>query len=339
MLALEWPAVDGHSGGVGRYSYRLAEQLRDEFQLTVVTGPNPRPLDGVALVSSGSLRGRVNRYYVAPIRVANVVKQLNPDVIISHGDDWSIPERTPLIRIFHGSALREAQSSSGIRALNHYVLSALESWSARKSSYRIAVGLESLNLFSCDQIIPPFWPVDCETGSKSSGPSAVFVGSFHGRKRGHLAQEAWSGVRKRWPDAQLTVFGPAEDKAYWEPWVTHVSGAPDHQVQRVMGESWILLAPSSYEGFGIPSAEALCAGTAVLATPNPGATFIAEQLAFPKALIIKPDQDYRESLVRFIEEAAVAGLPAVESGRFADTFRRMGDAKQLVPIIHNSVHA
>jgi hypothetical protein len=35
-LSLEWPRAGHHSGGVGRYTYRLAAQLRDMVALTVI---------------------------------------------------------------------------------------------------------------------------------------------------------------------------------------------------------------------------------------------------------------------------------------------------------------
>ena len=50
-LSLEWPRAGQDAGGVGRYTYRLASQLRDMVDLSVIAPHDALPLRGVQLVS------------------------------------------------------------------------------------------------------------------------------------------------------------------------------------------------------------------------------------------------------------------------------------------------
>jgi phosphatidylinositol alpha-mannosyltransferase len=52
--------------------------------------------------------------------------------------------------------------------------------------------------------------------------------------------------------------------------------------------AWVFCLPSSYEGFGVPYIEAMASGTAVVATPNPGALEVLDGGIFGK--IVEPDQ-------------------------------------------------
>ena len=67
-LSLEWPSAGHHAGGVGRYTYRLAAQLRDLVDLTVIARDGALPLPGVQLIELPRSTSRLDRYYRDPIR-------------------------------------------------------------------------------------------------------------------------------------------------------------------------------------------------------------------------------------------------------------------------------
>jgi glycosyltransferase involved in cell wall biosynthesis len=71
----------------------------------------------------------------------------------------------------------------------------------------------------------------------------------------------------------------------------------------------VFCLPSSYEGFGIPYAEAMAAGTPVLATPNPGSRYVTDE---GRAGVLADDDDLGPALLRLLTDegarARYAGL-------------------------------
>jgi glycosyltransferase involved in cell wall biosynthesis len=303
FICLEWPH-EGHVGGVGRYAYRLASSLVavTGIELAVVTFDGGLPLAGASMHFIPRASGRIGRFYGAPLRLRSVVTGTEPDVVHSFGDDWALPVRTraPLVRTFLGSSLSEARSSSGLRKLNHYVLAVTEFISQKRSAYRIGIGPESFRAFGCDLLMPPVVPVaEGSRPPKTSGPSVVFIGSYGGRKRGRLVEDAVAEVSRRLDQRpSLTVIGPQSDAPRWSPEIVHISDASDGDVADIVARSWALMAPSSYEGFGIPTFEALSLGTPVIASSNPGSDYVLSLTEPAGALEVVADEHLASRLER-----------------------------------------
>lgn len=277
MLCLEWPGSQ-HSGGVARYAYRMASNLIDQVELTVVTIDGGLDLPGARVVKMRKPTSRFDRYYVLPLLARSVVREQSPDIVHSFGDDWFLSRKlAPLVRSFFGSSWSEAKSSSGIRRLNHAVLALTEKYSQLRSTIRIAIAPESMDAFKCHRLMPPVTKVKYPwKRTPSDLPSVVFVGLFDGRKRGRVAELAVQAVSRRLGrKIDLTIIGPDYDKDFWGPDAHHVSGASDDEVARIISNSWVLLSPSLYEGFGIPVFEALSLGVPAIASANPGSRYIA----------------------------------------------------------------
>jgi len=60
------------------------------------------------------------------------------------------------------------------------------------------------------------------------------------------------------------------------PGVSVLGRVSESELAERYGRAWVFCLPSSYEGFGVPYIEALSSGTAVVATPNPGANEVLE---------------------------------------------------------------
>jgi glycosyltransferase involved in cell wall biosynthesis len=212
------------------------------------------------------------------MRAARLIRRNPPDVVHSHGDDWPLLfsyRRRKIVRTFHGSGLGEALAGgSFLRRVNHLLLFGLELLARIRVPTRVAVGPDSHRMFACQWLVPPVLPTHPIPDDASDAPrrsrAIVFIGSFEGRKRGWLAQDAWRALRNIHPDVELRVVGAAADASNFDAGVRHMAGLSDLEVRHVLADSMVLLAPSTYEGFGIPVWEALCEGTPVVATANPG---------------------------------------------------------------------
>lgn len=295
FICLEWPH-SGHVGGVGRYAYRLATSLAadPDIELTVVTFEGGAALDGAALRYLPRPAGRFGRFYGAPLRLRKIVAATRPDVIHSFGDEWALAAHAgvPLVRTFLGSSLSEARSSTGLRRLNHYVLALTEQLSAHRADHRIGIGPDSFEAFRCEDLMPPVTAIPPRGHArKSNSPSVVFIGSYGGRKRGALVAEVVAEAQAQLGiEIRLTVVGPESDSASWPAGTVHKSGATDDVVQEVVETAWVLVAPSLYEGFGIPTFEALSLGTAVIASSNPGSRYMLRATEESGALSVVEDK-------------------------------------------------
>lgn len=301
FVALEWPAPDHHSGGVGRYAFRLASALRHLVELTVLTVEGGMPLDGVQFLYVKRPRSRFSRYYWLPFHIRRVANAIDVDVVHAHGDDWAMRKGASAhVRTFYGSSLREARSSSGLRKFNHYALWVLEKLSQRRADLRLTISPDGLTEFKCKYLVPPVAETVFFSRAPSDTPTFVFVGSFEGRKRGYLVQSAVreaANVTGR--NIALKVVGPAADKTQWDGWVHHYSGLSDEEVRRLLSEAWGLLAPSEYEGFGIPAFEALSAQTAVIGTANPGLDYLQDIVGHDAgAITISAPEDLGQEVAR-----------------------------------------
>jgi glycosyltransferase involved in cell wall biosynthesis len=107
-------------------------------------------------------------------------------------------------------------------------------------------------------------------------PVILFVGTWHGRKRGALLADTFAReIRPVLPDAELwmvTQDAPAE----LPDGVRVLGRLDDDALAETYRRAWVFCLPSTYEGFGIPYAEAMLSGLPVVATPNPGSDFVTD---------------------------------------------------------------
>jgi glycosyltransferase involved in cell wall biosynthesis len=335
LLSLEWPR-DQHIGGVGRYAFRIASELRHSVDLTVVTIAGGTPLEGARMVYLPRPKGRIARYYLTPLRLRRLMASMKADVIHAFGDDWALsPSNTPVVRTFLGSSLAEAKASRGLRSLNHYVLALTEARSRALASFRIAIGPDSMEAFNCDILMPPVTEVPAAHGiTKTAYPSVVFIGSYNGRKRGWLVSKTVNQARAATGlPITLTVIGPSSDQASWPAGTLHLADASDELVRETIASSWVLMAPSEYEGFGIPLYEAMSLGTYGIATPNPGSSYIADSVLPSPPITLAEDADLSLHLeARLLKSPPMSAQENADANGAVEYLLREGSASRLLNI-------
>jgi glycosyltransferase involved in cell wall biosynthesis len=286
-------------GGVSVHVDRLAEALgRRGHDVAVFTfsnvsraGYEVRRLRPERVGNSA-----VGREYIAPW-LLNGLPLRGFDVLHLHGDDWFYFRRPlPTVRTFHGSALREAQHAVRLRRrLDKSIVFALELLAARLATGVYSVGPDEARLYRARGLLPLGIDVPATPAERAPRPTVLFIGTWNGRKRGALLHRAFvEVVRRRIPDAELWMVS---DYCQPAPGVRWLRWPADDEVASAMAAAWVFCLPSTYEAFGIPYLEALAHGTAVVASPNPGAEQVLERGRYG---VLAPDERIGEEIAALL---------------------------------------
>jgi phosphatidyl-myo-inositol alpha-mannosyltransferase len=317
VISYRLPIAGEKRGGIERVAHVLADGLARRGHTIVVFSHDPAPAGAAYEVRALPWKSFVDTWaglrmtagYLGNVLALQVdLKEF--DAVIAHGDSLLLSfGRTPVVRVMHGSARREAQHATSMgRAVLQWGVYLQELLTALVSpSGVVAV---SRNTQRDNPFVHRMIPNGVDTGifhphplGKSPHPSIVFVGALDGRKRGRFLLDLFQrDVRPAFPNAELTFVGA---NGAPQPGVTYMTGVPDTTLAAVYRSAWVCAAPSTYEGFGLPYLEAMACGTAVVATPNPGSREIVgedyngltEDSAFaPTLLNLLRDEGKRRAL-------------------------------------------
>jgi glycosyltransferase involved in cell wall biosynthesis len=283
----------GSKIGVGYQVHELATELVRRGHTVDVFSECP-PVDGAVyghhrLRLTGSMR---------TFRFATTLRRIDfsgYDVLHAHGDDyWIWRRRVPVhVRTLHGSCFEEARTVPGVKEkLRMVALGFSEVLASLAADTTVLVSPATRRWVPW---VHPVIPNGVDTqrfhpdpAARSDHPTVLFVGTWHGRKRGAALADAFATeVRPRVPHAELlmvTQDAPPEPG----PGVHVLGRLDDAALADAYRRAWIFCLPSNYEGFGIPYAEALASGTPVVATPNLGARYVLDE-GRAGALVDLPD--------------------------------------------------
>ena len=189
---------------------------------------------------------------------------------------------------------------------------------------------KKIAVIPCSVDVDRFSAADGDRSSR--GRHCVFVGRPDTRKGFDLLLAAWPIVRLAVPDAELDVIG-------WQGMpcsgVTFHGRLPDVEAARIVGVSRVAACVSRLEGFGLAAAEAISAGTPVVATDVDGlrsvvtenvtglfASLLPVDIA-AKLIGVLTDDVLWERLHDGCREHRAAFAPSLETARHLDAFRAL----------------
>lgn len=307
MFHTTLPEEGRRPGGVEKAVHRLSNALVTTSGHSVTLfSLSPAPADArydsrSLFPSAGFLkRARGGRLSLLPA-LLNTVDFHQFDVMHLHGDDWFFLRRQiPSVRTLHGSALREAQNeTSMLRRILHLSVYPLEKVSVNLATVSVAVSRDTASIYEVKDVIGMGVDTNAfHSGEKVTGPQILFIGTWEGRKRGRWMYRIFlEKILPAHPNARLHM---ATDYCPPHPNVTVEQSPNDVLLSQRYRESWIFACASTYEGFGIPYVEALASGTAVIATPNGGATEILDHGKFG---VLATDEEFGAAVNTLIEDS------------------------------------
>lgn len=291
--------------GVGYQVHGLANALVRRGHAVTVFSPSTRPEGASYEVRVVSAR--------RPLRTFRFAWNLRGedfqafDVLNAHGDDWFLwrVRRPRHVHTFHGSCLAEMINSRGLMGkMRMGLLAACEAQIRWLADETVAVSENTRRYIRGIRHIIPCG-VDLASfsadGPKSEVPAILFVGTMHGRKRGRMLLDIFlREVRFRLPQAELWCVCDRPQDAGETPGVRWFGRIPEAELTSLYRRAWVFCLPSTYEGFGVPYIEAMSSGTAVVASPNPGALEVTQQ---GRCGIVAPDAELAANLLRLLEDA------------------------------------
>ena len=218
------------------------------------------------------------------------------DVLHAHGDDyWMWRRRVPVhVRTLHGSCFEEARTVPGVKEKARMVaLGFSEVLASLAADTTVVVSPATRRWVPWVRRVIPngvdtyrFHP---DAAARAERPTVLFVGTWHGRKRGAALADAFvATVRPARPGRPSCCMVTQDAPADPGPGVRVLGRLDDEALADAYRRAWVFCLPSDYEGFGIPYAEALASGTPVVATPNLGARYVLDD-GRAGALVDLPD--------------------------------------------------
>ncbi|MDG7041490.1 MAG: glycosyltransferase family 4 protein [Nitrososphaerota archaeon] len=135
---------------------------------------------------------------------------------------------------------------------------------------------------------------------------------FKGAKEGIEALEL---ARKEFPSLQAVLFGILPKPNKLPSWIEYRYDPPQEElVNNIYNGSSIYLCPSWNEGFGLPPAEAVACGCAVVSTDNGGVRDYAEHEVTALLSPPKNPEALAQNIIRLLEDDALR-IRLAKSGR------------------------
>ena len=291
----------GSKIGVGYQVHALATELaRRGHEVDVFSDCPPVP---------GAIYGHRQIHLSGSLRTFRFATRLRRvdfrgyDVLHAHGDDYWLWRRRVArhVRTLHGSCFEEARTIRGAKEkLRMVALGLTEVLASVVADTTVVVSPQTRRWTPwVHDVIPN--GVDAtrfRPGSeRADHPVVLFVGTWLGRKRGAMLADTFAReVRSQVPGAELwmvTQDAPSEV----HHGVSVLGRLDDAELADAYRRAWVFCLPSTYEGFGIPYAEAMLSGLPVVATANPGSRYVTDD---GRAGVVAHDEELGAALVRLL---------------------------------------
>lgn len=275
VVSFHFPPLDIIGSGIQMHML-ASEYAKSGHSVTVVSASSMCPKDALYDFRSAKITGNAKLFRW----LSFVLRQDWSEFDVVHaGGDGQVFNRSAkiIVRTLLGSSLQESRNQQSTHAMIRMkYLYILEQLAVAQSHVVTSISPETNRDFRRSIAVVPCG-IDLDLfkvgGIKSCTPSILFVGIVNSRKRGRLLVDVFEKqVERNIPNAVLNVVrdtNPINNTSIAVHGVVSIQDLVMHYQS-----NWVMVLPSSYEGFGLPYVESMACGTPVIATSNPGSTFV-----------------------------------------------------------------
>jgi len=281
-------------GGMGRSMEWIAESLSADFEVVVGTPGYGLPVTGYRGAGTSLLSftkrfgGHTLFSLLLPFVLGRWIRKHRIDFLMMPGGPggvflWKKPNIPYICSVYH---IYEQQARLVPGQGWKKVFIPLEKKTYRNASLILSFNtdtrrvLEETYRLPADRIVSLPHPVsdtwkEASTISRKKG-LCVCVARLEERKGVGLLLQAWSLVTEKRPDAQLMIIGQGiladrlDERIRHLHHVVRIPGLLFSDLLSVVKQAEVAVCPAYLEGFGLAAAEAMMAGTAVVAAESEG---------------------------------------------------------------------
>ncbi|MGB2941079.1 MAG: glycosyltransferase family 1 protein [Candidatus Dormiibacterota bacterium] len=284
-MALDGRTLQGAVGGVGRgvanilpflvaeadlqvlldarLSPRLNADIPAEAETRLLRAALPTGAAWLQLAVPAALRGFDGvfhcPFYGLPYRQPVPMVVTIHDLTFEHHPEW-LPAAKRMV--FRAQARHAARTARRILTVSNHVRDDII------ATYEVPAD----RVVAVPPSVDPVFSVAADADAlrerlRAVGLTRPYVVAFGGAPRRNLdvALEAMRIARRQGLEQDLVVVGPEALSA--DPWARGIGALDDGALAAVLAGADVLCYPTSYEGFGMPAAEAVACGTGVVCAP------------------------------------------------------------------------
>ena len=163
------------------------------------------------------------------------------------------------------------------------------------------------------------------------GSSVAMLVSKHPSKGFATGTKALEQVKARIPDLKVNAFGVGPRPDELPEWMTYHQGLTGEQlVEKVYHRSAVFLCSSSTEGWGLPAAEAMACGAAVVSTRNGG---VEDFCTHNENALLADGTGLAEAVIKMLEDEALRAKCVQAGYARVSTMDWSASARSLISFI------
>jgi glycosyltransferase involved in cell wall biosynthesis len=180
--------------------------------------------------------------------------------------------------------------------------------------------------------------VGCAPGGPTGQNRLLFVGRDFERKGGPLLLEAFEIVRRRRPDATLTIAGPSRLRQPIPDGVDFVGPLSTEAVAEAFTSHDLFVMPSAFEPFGIAFVEALAAGLPCIVPDRCAAPEIISDSVTGRLVGSDRPEDWADAIVDTLGDTNIFENTTRAARAATATYEWCRAGRDAVRICHDALH-